>query len=77
MEYHDVISDCASISLDVIEGSLEGLRGKGQNINGVPRRLGNFSTQSNLTLYPVLCFFLFYSLLIHIHLNSCFSNGLK
>lgn len=48
MEYHDVISDCASISLDAIEGTLEGLRGKSQNSNSLPRRHGNFSAQNSL-----------------------------
>ena len=51
MEYHDVITDCAAISLDVIEGNLEGLRGRNQNINTFSRRHGNFNAQSNFTLY--------------------------
>lgn len=51
MEYHDVITDCAAISLDAIEGTLEGLRGKNQNINAFSRRHGNFNAQSNFIIF--------------------------
>lgn len=50
MEYHDVITDCASVSLDAVEGTLEGLRGRNYNLSTNSRKTGNLFTQSNFRL---------------------------